>query len=121
MPASRDDTSPPGSHAWRVDTAAAISHAMTDYLLAFGTNKAPASQAPAHMAAWLKARGYHLVRVPSTGPVDPGDPDQVARIAEAIDWHSTVHEDGARHAVVRQILAAVETAATVEIQAPRVA
>lgn len=80
---------------------------MTDYLLAAGMNKAPARNAPAHMAAWLQARGYQLIRRPRV--VDPGDPDQVARIASTIDWRSTDREDRARHAIVRQVLAAVST------------
>jgi hypothetical protein len=68
-----------------VDTAAVIRSAMTDYFLANGTNKAPATEAPAHIASWLDARGYRIVRLPATGPVDPGDPDLVARIAALID------------------------------------
>ena len=52
---------------------------MTGYLLANGTNKAPAVQAPAHMAAWLEARGCSIVRCAGPGPADPGDFDLVAR------------------------------------------
>ncbi|GAA5121838.1 hypothetical protein GCM10023320_31250 [Pseudonocardia adelaidensis] len=76
---------------------------MTDYFLANGTNKAPATLAPAHIASWLDSRGYHIVRLPVAGPVDPGDPDLVARIAALIDWRSFEHEDD-RLAIVRQIL-----------------
>jgi hypothetical protein len=79
---------------------------MTDYFLANGTNKAPAALAPAHIASWLDARGYRIVRFPSPGPVDPGDPDLVARIAALIDWESCQHEDD-RHAIVRQVLASL--------------
>jgi hypothetical protein len=78
-----------------------ISSAMTDYLPANGTNKAPAAQAPAHMAAWLEARGYCIVRSPGPGPADPGDLDLVART----DWRSAGDEDG-RPEIARQVLAA---------------
>jgi hypothetical protein len=79
---------------------------MTDYLLANGTNKAPATLAPAYMASWLDARGYRIVRSPDHGPVDPGDADLVARIAALIDWQPGEDEDY-RHAIVRQVLSAV--------------
>jgi hypothetical protein len=79
---------------------------MTDYLLANGTNKAPAALAPAHIASWLDARSYRIVRLPNPGPVDPGDPDLVARITALIDWESCDHED-ARRAIVRQVLASL--------------
>jgi hypothetical protein len=79
---------------------------MTDYLLANGTNKAPATRAPAHMASWLDARGYRIVRLPDTGPVDPGDIDLVARIAALIDWESCEREDNRRE-IVRQVLATI--------------
>ena len=82
---------------------------MTDYFLANGTNKAPAAMAPAHIASWLDARGYHIVRLPVAGPVDPGDTDLVARIAALIDWGSDADEDD-RRAVVRQVLAALDPA-----------
>jgi hypothetical protein len=77
---------------------------MTDYLLANGTNKAPATRAPAHMASWLDARGYRIVRLPDR-PVDPGD-DLVARIAALVDWESCEREDN-RRAIVRQVLATI--------------
>jgi hypothetical protein len=79
---------------------------MTDYLLANGTNKAPATLAPAHMASWLDARGYRIVRFPDHGPADPGDADIVARIAALIDWQPGEDEDY-RQAIVRQVLSAV--------------
>lgn len=79
---------------------------MTDYFLANGTNKAPATLAPAHIASWLDNRGYHIVRLPVAGPVDPGDADLVARIAALIDWGSPDQEDD-RRAVVRQVLASL--------------
>jgi hypothetical protein len=82
---------------------------MTDYFLANGTNKAPATLAPPHIASWLESRGYHIVRLPVTGPVDPGDQDLVARIAALIDWESCADEDD-RRAVVRQVLAALDPA-----------
>jgi hypothetical protein len=77
-----------------MNDAAVMSSAVTDYLLANGTNKVPAAQAPAHMAAWLEARGYCIVRCPGPGPADPGDFDLVARIAALIDWRSAADEDG---------------------------
>lgn len=79
---------------------------MTDYFLANGTNKAPATLAPAHIASWLDTRGYRIVRLPVAGPVDPGDPDLVARIAALIDWGSPEQEDD-RRAVVRQVLSSL--------------
>lgn len=81
---------------------------MTDYFLANGTNKAPAAMAPAHIASWLDARGYHIVRLPATGSVDPGDVDFVARIAALIDWDAGEDEDD-RHAIVRRVLSALHT------------
>jgi hypothetical protein len=79
---------------------------MTDYLLANGTNKAPALQAPTHMASWLETRGYRIVRSPGPGPADPGDSDLVARIAALIDWSAAEADEDARRAIVRQVLAA---------------
>jgi hypothetical protein len=81
---------------------------MTDYFLANGTNKAPAALAPAHIASWLDARGYHIVRLPAAGSVDPGDVDLVARIAALIDWDAGEDEDS-RHAIVRRVLSALHT------------
>lgn len=87
-----------------MNNAAIISSAMTDYLLANGTNKAPAAKAPAHMAAWLEARGYCIVRSPLRGPAESDDLDLVARIAALIGWRSAADEDGRRE-IVRQVLA----------------
>jgi hypothetical protein len=86
---------------------------MTDYLLANGTNKAPATQAPAHMASWLDARGYRIVRSPGPGQVDPGDGNVVARIAAVIDWQTCEDEDQ-RQYIVRQVLAAVTGRSTAD-------
>ncbi|TWF77791.1 hypothetical protein FHX44_113706 [Pseudonocardia hierapolitana] len=82
---------------------------MTDYFLANGTNKAPATQAPAHIASWLDTRGYRIVRFPGPGPVDPGDEDLVARITALIDWETCGQEDD-RRAIVRQILTSLSAA-----------
>jgi hypothetical protein len=94
-----------------MNTAAVIGSAMTDYLLASGTNKAPATRAPAHMAAWLEAHSYRIVRSPATGQVDPGDTDQVARIAGLIDWNAGACNGDTGRSVVRQVLAALVTGA----------
>jgi hypothetical protein len=102
-----------------VDTAAVIANAMTDYLLASGTNKAPASRAPAHMAAWLEARGYRIVRSPAPRPFDPGNRDEIARIASSIDWRSTSVASETRNEIVRQLVDAVTTAATVPTERRR--
>jgi hypothetical protein len=46
-----------------VNTATVLADAMTDYVLSVGVNRAaPAAGAPEHMAAWLEAHGYHVVR-----------------------------------------------------------
>jgi hypothetical protein len=84
---------------------------MTDYFLANGTNKAPATLAPAHIASWLDSRGYHVVRLPVARQADPGDPDLVARIAAVIDWRSCEHEDD-RRAIVRQVISSLTGART---------
>jgi nucleotide-binding universal stress UspA family protein len=91
-----------------MNTAAVIGDAMTDYLLAAGTNKAPANRAPAHMAAWMRSHGYRIVR----SPVDPGDPQQVARIAAAIDWQADI-DAVEKYAIVREVLAAANGARVV--------
>jgi hypothetical protein len=45
-----------------VNTAAVLADAMTDYVLTVGVARtAPAAGAPAHIAAWLEAHGYHVV------------------------------------------------------------
>jgi hypothetical protein len=93
---------------------------MTDYLLAAGTDKAPATRAPEHMAAWLEARGYELVRSPAGGPADPDDRERVARIAAAVDWRSVDDDANARNAIVRQVLLAAGAAATAGFGTTRV-
>ena len=80
---------------------------MTDYLLATGTNKAPATRAPDHMAAWLEARGYRLVRPDVTSSAEPDDPEVVARIAAQIDWRSVAADADVQRSIVSQVLAAV--------------
>jgi hypothetical protein len=100
-------------HPGVVDTAAVIADAMTDYLLASGTNQAPATRAPAHMAAWLEARGYRIVRSPAPRPVDPGDRDEIARIVSTVDWESTGVASANRTEVVRRLVEAVKSATTV--------
>lgn len=72
-----------------METAALIGSAMTDYLLAAGTNKAPATGAPAHMAAWLDARGYRIVRSPVTRPDGQGN-----QVALAIGVSGAAVRDG---------------------------
>ncbi|MCH6164163.1 hypothetical protein [Pseudonocardia alaniniphila] len=96
-----------------MDTATVIANAMTDYLLASGTGTAPATRAPAHMAAWLDARGYRLVRPPAPHPSEQDDGNEFARIASSIDWHSADITDEAKGEIVRQVIDAVTTAATV--------
>ena len=93
-----------------MDTAAVLGNAMTDYVLAAGTNKAPAVRAPEHMAAWLAAHGYRIVRTSDIGPVDPSDRD---RIAARIKW-GCVGQDGlGRCSILRQVLRAVAAPADV--------
>jgi hypothetical protein len=120
MPAGPDDTETLEPHSEDVDTAGVIADAMTDYLLAQGTKKAPATRAPAHMAAWLEARGYRIVRSPAprsvgraTAPrsVDQGDPDEITRIVSSIDWHSTGVASENRGEIVRRLIDAVKAAA----------
>ncbi|MFD1523635.1 hypothetical protein [Pseudonocardia yunnanensis] len=96
-----------------MDTATVIANAMTDYLLASGTNKAPATRAPVHMAAWLDARGYRLVRPSAPHPAEQEDQNEFTRIASSIDWHSADITSEAKSEIVRQIVDAVTTAATV--------
>ena len=86
-----------------MNTAAVIGDAMTDYLLAAGTNKAPANRAPAHMATWMRSHGYRIVRSP-VDPVDPADPQQVARIAAALAWHGDM-DAADRYWLVHEVLA----------------
>jgi hypothetical protein len=113
MPAGPDDTRAGEAHSHPVDTATVIANAMTDYLLASGASKAPATRAPAHMAAWLDARGYRLVRPPAPHPADQGGPSELTRIASSIDWHSADLTSEAKSEIVREIIDAVTTAATV--------
>ena len=91
-----------------VNTAFVIGDAMTDYLLAAGTNTAPASGAPAHMAAWMESRGYRIVRSLALRPGEPGGLDEVARIVGSIDWQHSDDEYLNRRSIVCQILAAAE-------------
>lgn len=104
-----------------MNTAAVIGNAMTDYLLAAGTNKAPANRAPAHMAALLEARGYRIVRSSAALAVDPVDHDEVGRITAAIDWRSADAGDEARNAIVRQVISAIRFGSTVATERRRVA
>jgi hypothetical protein len=48
-----------------MDTAAVLGNAMADYLLAVSAKRAPAARAPEHMAEWLDAHGYRIVRLPA--------------------------------------------------------
>ncbi len=77
---------------------------MTDYLLTNGTSRAAAAQAPAHMAQWLEAKGYRLVR--SSRPFDPQDPALLTLIGKLVEWPTCEDEDG-RRSIVSQVLAAV--------------
>ena len=104
---------PPRRTLGAVDTATAIGFAMTDYLLASGTNTASAMRAPDHMAAWLEAHGYRLVRPDVTTSTDPDDPEVVARIAAQIDWRSVAADADAQRSIVSQVLAAVAAAGPV--------
>jgi protein-tyrosine-phosphatase len=90
-----------------VDTAAVLGDAMRDYVLAAGTSKAPATRAPEHMAAWLEAHGYQIVRTRGTGPVGPDDRDRLDRIAALINARFAGMDDADRSWIVRQVLAAV--------------
>jgi len=88
---------------------------MTDYLLTNGTNRAGAAHAPAHMAQWLEAKGYRLVR--SSGPFDPQDPALLTLIGKLVEWPSCEDEDE-RRSIVSQVLAAISAvdAATPDIR-----
>jgi hypothetical protein len=112
MPAGPDDRRAAEAHSHPVDTATVIANAMTDYLLASGTNKAPATRAPAHMAAWLDARGYRLVRPPAPRPAEQDDQNEFTRIASSIDWRSAGITSEAKSEIVRQVIDAVTAAAT---------
>jgi hypothetical protein len=108
--AGQDDTRPTSPHPCRVDTAAVLENAMTDYVLAAGTNKAPAVGAPEHLAAWLEAHGYRIVRTPDIDPLDPADRARVEGIAARIDWRCVCEDGAGRCSIVRQVLAAVAAA-----------
>jgi hypothetical protein len=97
-----------------VDTAAVLGNAMTDYLLAVGAKTAPAARAPEHMAEWLDAHGYRIVRVPAD--IEPGDPDDTDftdRIAPRIDRRSWCRDGADRCSILCQVLAARATRADV--------
>ena len=80
---------------------------MTDYLLAVGAKTAPAARAPEHMAEWLDAHGYRIVRVPADiEPGDPDDTDVTDRIAPRIDRRSWCRDGADRCSILCQVLAA---------------
>src|SRR6187455_834907 len=86
---------------------------MTDYLLAVGAKTAPAARAPEHIAEWLDAHGYRLVRVPADiEPGDPDDADLADRIASLIDRRSCCRGGAERCLILRQVLAAGQPAPT---------
>ncbi|MGH3780791.1 MAG: hypothetical protein ACRDRO_09250 [Pseudonocardiaceae bacterium] len=80
---------------------------MTDYVLAAGTNKAPAARAPEHMAAWLEAHGYWIVGTAGVGLVDPRDPDVVERTGRTMSDYGLNRQ--VQHLVFGIQSAAVET------------
>jgi hypothetical protein len=83
---------------------------MTDYLIAVGAKRAPAARAPEHMAEWLVAQGYRIVRVPAgIEPGDPGDADLVDRIAALLGRRSCCRDSADRCSILRQVLAAGAT------------
>ena len=87
---------------------------MTDYLLVVGAKTAPAARAPEHMAEWLDAHGYRIVRVPAdTEPHDPGEADIANRIASLIARRSCCRDGADRCSILRQVLAAGTTRADV--------
>jgi protein-tyrosine-phosphatase len=85
IPAGDDDAGPVVPQPCYVDTAALLGDAMTDYLLAAGTKTAPASGAPEHMAAWLRAHGYRIVRAPRGRPADRQNSDVIDQITALAD------------------------------------
>jgi hypothetical protein len=105
MAAGHDDTGPTSPHPCPVDTAAVLGSAMTDYVLAAGTNKAPAVKAPEYLAAWLGAHGYRIVRIPDIDPVDPADRALVDRIAARINGRCGREDGAGRCSIVRQVVA----------------
>ena len=87
---------------------------MTDYLLAVGAKTAPAARAPEHMAEWLAAHGYRIVRVPADiEPGDPYDTDFTDRLDPLIDRRSCCRHGADRCSILRQVLAAGATRAGV--------
>ena len=87
---------------------------MTDYLLVVGAKTAPAARAPEHMAEWLDAHGYRIVRVPvDIEPGEPGEVDLVDRIALLIARWSCCRGGAGRCSILRQVLAAGATRADV--------
>jgi hypothetical protein len=89
-----------------VDTTAVLGNAITDYLLAAGAKTAPAARAPEHMAEWLDAHGYQIVRVPSDNETGgPGDADFLDRIAALIDRRSYCPDGAERCLILRHVLA----------------
>jgi hypothetical protein len=95
-----------------VDTAAVLGNAMTDYLLAVRAKTAPAARAPKHMAEWLDAHGYRIVRVPADiEPRDPDDTGSTDRIAPLIDRRSWCRAGADRCSILCQVLAAGPTRA----------
>ena len=77
---------------------------MTDYVLAVGAKRAPAARAPEHMAEWLDAHGYRIVRVPADiEPGDPYDADLADRIASLIDRRSWCRDGADRCSILCQV------------------
>ena len=85
---------------------------MTDYLLAVGARVAPAARAPEHMAEWLDAHRYRIVRVPvDIEAGDPGEADLVDLITALIGMRSCCQDGADRCSILRQALAAGTTRA----------
>jgi hypothetical protein len=81
-----------------------LGNAMTDYLLSVGAKTAPAPQAPEHMAEWLDAHGYRIVRVPpDIEPGDPDDTDFTDRIAPLVDRRSWCRDGADRCSILCQV------------------
>jgi hypothetical protein len=83
---------------------------MTDYLLAVGARTAPAARAPEHMAEWLEAHGYRIVRVPAD--MESGAPGK-ADLAPLNDRRSCCRDRADRCSILRPIRAAGATRADV--------
>jgi hypothetical protein len=100
-----------------MDTAAVLGNAMTDYVLAVGAKRAPAARAPEHMAEWLEAHGYRIVRVPAgIDAADHGDADLADLICA--DRRRSCCRDGAEPC---SILRQVRTAGATRVNVRRVA